>query len=488
MRRLANRRLTGILGLAAVLALLWLGGCTPDSGESAPAQASAADGHAHLENDGHAHLENDGSAAEGHDDTAAAPDHDGPATEGHEGHGHGEDPLAMSIAEIEAARCEHGIPTYECDECRYEVGVVKVAPSVLKIPAKPDHGLIGTGVVELRTVASGLNVTGEISLNENAAVHISPRVPGIIESVPVDIGGRVRQGDVLLRIVSAELGRTLADYERSRAQTELARQNFERERGLFEQKIASEQDMITARMAFEEYKTELQAAERALRVLGLTDAELRDLGDGATISPGIGSLSIRAPQDGVVIQKHAVVGELVEPGHDVMLLADLGTVWVWADVYERDLPLLLDASAAGAPPARVRVRAFPDETFEAVVDYVGATMEERTRTIKVRATVQNHEGRLRPGMFCEVRIAIGGGQERLVVPRAALLSDEGRDFVFTHWKEDYYLQRAVRKGDEFDDQVEILAGLEPGQTIVTEGAFLLKSDVLREKMGAGCAD
>ena len=119
---------------------------------------------------------------------------------------------------------------------------------------------------------------------------------------------------------------------------------------------------------------------------------------------------------------------------------------------------------------------------------MGATMEERTRTVKVRATVENADRLLRPGMFCEIRMGIGAGKEALVIPKVALLSDEGRDFVFTHWKEDYYVRRPVKKGRELPNRVEIIEGLEPGDRIVAEGAFLLKSDILREKMGAGCAD
>jgi cobalt-zinc-cadmium efflux system membrane fusion protein len=91
-------------------------------------------------------------------------------------------------------------------------------------------------------------------------------------------------------------------------------------------------------------------------------------------------------------------------------------------------------------------------------------------------------------MFSTIRIMLTSGERIIAVPKAALLSDGGTDFVFTHLKDDYYVRRQVTKGRDFDEQVEILAGLKAGETIVTEGAFLLKSDVLREKMGAGCAD
>jgi cobalt-zinc-cadmium efflux system membrane fusion protein len=400
--------------------------------------------------------------------------------------GEGEALPEMSLEAIAAARCEHGVPTYRCDACRYEIGMVEVTPSLLKGSAAGE-GLLRTEAVLQRRVAAGLEVTGEVHLNDNTTVHLSPRIPGIIESVQVDVGARVDAGDLLFTINSVELGRTLADYERSLALAELSRKSYERERSLLERQIASEQDMIEARMEYERHRTELVATEQALGVFGLTGEDLA-----AFREPGaaerVGCLPVRAPRAGTIIDKHAVVGELVEPGQDVMLLADLRTVWVWADIYEQDLAQLLAAGQEGPIPVSVRIRAFPDRAFAGEVDYIGATMQERTRTVKVRATVGNPDGLLRPGMFCEIRIAAGAPEEVIAVPGTALLSDEGRDFVFTHWREGYFVRRDVRKGRQFLDAVEILAGLEPGEVVVTEGAFLLKSDVLREKMGAGCAD
>jgi cobalt-zinc-cadmium efflux system membrane fusion protein len=115
-------------------------------------------------------------------------------------------------------------------------------------------------------------------------------------------------------------------------------------------------------------------------------------------------------------------------------------------------------------------------------------MEEQTRTVKVRATVRNEKELLRPGMFCQVRILLPSTETVLAVPRAAILADEGYHFVFRHMKDDYYVRKVVRKGREFDDKVEILDGLKADEVVIADGAFLLKSDVLREKMGAGCAD
>ena len=404
----------------------------------------------------------------------------------HADHAHGEeDALSMSMEEIAKARCEHQTETYLCAECRYEVGVVEVSASLLK-QGESKNGLIRTGKARRQEVTAGLQTTGEIRLNDNATVHVTPRIPGVIESVAVDIGARVAKGDVLFTINSTELGRTLAEYQRSRALAALSKNTYEREKQLFEQKVASEQDMIESQMAYEQHKTDLVAAEQTLHVLGLTEQDVaaREKSHG----PDIAILPVRASLSGTILERHAVAGELVEPGVDVMLLADMDTLWVWVDVYEQDLGLLGGGEKGRPMPVDISVEAFPGRVFSGSIDHVAAVMDERTRTVKARALVQNTDGLLRPGMFCRVNIATDEAEDVLVVPLSAVLTDEGAEFVFKHWKDDYFVRRSVRSGRRFQDVVEVLDGAKAGEAIVTEGAFLLKSDVLREKMGAGCAD
>jgi cobalt-zinc-cadmium efflux system membrane fusion protein len=256
-----------------------------------------------------------------------------------------------------------------------------------------------------------------------------------------------------------------------------------------EQQVGSGQDVIEAQMAFEQHRTDFKASEQMLHVLGLTEedmAEMRESQHGANA----GRLSIRAPVTGTIIEKHAVIGETAESGKDLMLLSDLTTVWVWANVNSRDLGKLLAAEKRGPVSVEIAVAAFPDRRFKGVLDYVGTTMNEQSRTVKVRVTVDNSGLELRPGMFCEASISLGNGQpdDVLAVPRTAVLSDEGKSFVFKYWKDDYFVRQDVRQGRDFFGMVEINNGLQAGDTIATDGAFLLKSDVLREKMGAGCAD
>jgi cobalt-zinc-cadmium efflux system membrane fusion protein len=393
---------------------------------------------------------------------------------------------ALTVEQVLAARCPHG-PTIECAECRYEVGVVKLDPALLKVADNAATGLVRTVSVARRAMTTAIEVAGEIRLNENAAVHVSPRIPGIIRAVNVDIGAEVAAEAVLFSVDSVELAQVVSDYEKNAALAELSGRTYRREKALYEQKIGAESDMIEAQMRFEENQTARRASEKRLHVLGVPAAEIAALTNGQHDAAG-GSLAVRTPIKGTVIEKHAVVGEQTEPGKDVMVVADLDTVWMWAGIYERDLRLLPARPSADGVPVDIAVPAFPNAVFRGRMDYVGSVVDETTRTVPVRTIVDNRDRRLRPGMFCQGRILLKAGEEVLAVPRTALLSDEGTSFVFRHMKDDYYLRVNVAKGREFADGVEICGGLSAGDTVVADGAFILKSDVLRSKMGAGCAD
>jgi cobalt-zinc-cadmium efflux system membrane fusion protein len=115
-------------------------------------------------------------------------------------------------------------------------------------------------------------------------------------------------------------------------------------------------------------------------------------------------------------------------------------------------------------------------------------MDESSRTVKVLVEVKNTDGRLLSGMFATVKVFLPGTDETLAVPRGSVLEDEGRAFVFVHYRDDYYVRRPVVVGRTWAGWAEIKKGLQPGQIVVAEGCFLMKSDVLRSKMGAGCAD
>lgn len=367
--------------------------------------------------------------------------------------------------------CEHGVKMFACDECRYEVGVVK-APATLF-----DGGLLHAVTPVREAVRVPLDLTGEVRFDERRVAHLSPPAPGLVRRVLVVVGDRVRRGDTLLEIESGEAGAAAAELREARSLLTLAEGRHERQGRLREQGIAAEKDFLQAEQELESARIRLEAATAQASRLGAA-------GDGTA-----GTLRLRASVDGTVLFLHAVGGEQVGPEQVVATIGDLATVWVWADLYERDLSRLPAAGPVPAPlPADVTVRAWPGRSFPGTVDFVSPSVEEGSRTVKLRVTVPNPDGRLLAGMFAGVRVYLPGDGQALAVPRDAVLEDEGRRFVFVYHHDDYYVRRPVTAGRAWGDRLEITEGLRGDETLVAEGAFLLKSDVLRSKMGAGCAD
>jgi len=403
----------------------------------------------------------------------------------HEGHGHeGEEAkvsdLDLPVEALLAKTCEHDKKTFECPECRYEVGVARVPRAML------DDGLVKTTVAARRRLEAPLGLTGEIRFDERRVTHIAPSTEAMVRAVQVSLGQRVQAGAALVELESVALGEAQSQYLEARGALELARRAAERAESLHQEKIASEKEWLQARSDHETAGIRTRAAREKLVRLGLSAAEVEGIpGRGGTA--GRGTLVLRAPTAGVVLEMHAVPGELVRPDQSILTVGDLSDLWLWADLYEDQLGRVVASEKAGLR-AGVTVKAFPAEVFPGTVDFVGPTMDEKTRTVKVRIAVKNPAGKLRAGMFAAVQLYLPGEEEGLALPRSAVLADEGRSFVFVHREGEYYIRRPVQTGRASVDWIEVTSGLAGGETVVSSGAFLLKSDVLRSKMGAGCAD
>jgi cobalt-zinc-cadmium efflux system membrane fusion protein len=411
------------------------------------------------------------SAASSHADQAEHESKHEAHEPGHAEHGH-EEPsdLDRPVSELFEASCEHGTKAYECDECRYEVGVVRVPDKLV------DEGLVEVVEVAKQVPKTALTLTGEVQLDETRVVHVSSRAPGIIRKVFVQPGQKVKKGERLLQVDSSLVGDAQGEFLEARAAEELAQKNLDRLTALRAENITSDKALQTAQQEHEITKIRAQVAQ----------ARLGRLGAGA--SAGGGRIDIRAPRTGRVIEMHAVVGETAEPNQPIMVLGDVGALWVVADLYEGDLAAVLDETKQGDVQAVARVKAFAEREFPGKVGLVSSTMDPKSRTVKVRVDVDNPDGLLRPGMFAQIDLLLSGPGTVTAVPRAAVLEDDGRFFIFQHHDGEYFVRRPVTVGRRWGDWIEIKAGVATGKRVAADGSFLLKSDVLRSKMGAGCAD
>jgi len=382
---------------------------------------------------------------------------------------------------LEEKMCEHSTQTIHCDECRYELGLVKLDPSVAE-------ALIETTVVGDTAKTKTLKLTGQVQLDQTKVVDVVPTGGGRVSRVVKLLGQNVNKADVLATITSDDLGQAKAAFLETQARLNLARATFEREKDLYAKKVSSEADYLNALNDLRAAEAYYTAAEKRLLLFGLDNEQIEAISEEKQ-NGQFAELVLRAPLSGTIIAQNVTTGTLVEPTMSLYRIADLSNVWIWYDLYEKDLRLLHDRLSAGQTViAKVRVKAFENEIFEGIVDLIDNEIDEHTRTVKVRVQVVNDELKLKPGMFSEAEITIPLEGLVSTIPAGAVLSDENKSFVFQHWKDDFWVRRNVVMGERKGDFVDVLDGITAGSTIVTRGAFMLKSDILREKMGAGCAD
>lgn len=308
---------------------------------------------------------------------------------------------------------------------------------------------------------------GEVTLNPDSIVHVTPRVPGVVREVHKGLGDDVTAGDLLAVLDSRELAETKAGFLAAGERLVLAGSNLEREQYLHEREISSEQEYLEARQAEAEARIDLRAADQRLHALGLGEDEIRALAD----EPDrvLTRYEMRAPSSGVVVDKHITRGEMLHDDSLPFVIADLSDVWVVLTVYQKDL-----ASIRRGQQASIVATHDMAESV-GVIDYVSPILDEATRTTTARV-VQPNGGDWRPGLFVTARVLVDHIDAGVVVPQTAIQDLDGGPAVFA-LTGDGFVPRHVRPGRSDGARVEILGGLEPGERYAARGGFALKAEL-----------
>jgi cobalt-zinc-cadmium efflux system membrane fusion protein len=335
--------------------------------------------------------------------------------------------------------------------------------------------------IELATAAAGsldqyADLPGEIVLNADRLAHVVPRVPGIVREVRKSVGDAVKAGELMAVVESRELADAKAAYLAAGEREKLALANFEREERLWQKKVSSEQEYLDARQALAETRIARNSAEQQLHALGFSDAYLKALPEhpDATYT----RFEIRAPFAGTIIEKHLTLGENVNADAEVFTIADLSSVWVDINVYQKDLPKIRKGQTV-----RIEIgHGIPSVTGR--IAWIGPLIGEATRTAKARVILPNPDGVLRPGLFVTARVAVADIAAGIIIPKSAIQNFEDRSVVFVRTSEGFEPQ-PVETGRQNATHVEILSGLTAGQTYVSEGAFTLKAQLSKSAFGDG---
>ena len=267
------------------------------------------------------------------------------------------------------------------------------------------------------------------------------------------------------------------EYQKAKADFEAAQATYS---SLLEQiRFTSGQQLLKAQQALDQARVAEGASRSALVILGYREADVQKM-DPLSEGEEVAHYTLKAPFAGTVTGKEVVLNERVGPEKKLFDLADLSTVWVQADIFEKDLPALV-----GLQGRQVRFRAgtYPGRRFEAKVFYAGDIVEEKTRAVRLTAAAENPDGALKPGMFVEVELPIGADENVIQVPASALQDHEGKTFVFVRLEDGQFRRRDVTVGRTNEQAAEVAEGLKEGDQVVVRGAFALKTELLREQIG-----
>ena len=321
-----------------------------------------------------------------------------------------------------------------------------------------------------------LKAMGKLLAAKPRTAIVSHAFSGRVAKLHVAIGDWVEAGQPLVTLESHEVGEAESDFYKAVADRELAVLNLDREKRLMEQEIGIRKNLVAAEAALKIARSNEEAAEKTLHVLGFTEEQVKEMAENHRISPQI---TLFAPIAGRIVANEAVLGALVDASTEILKVIDTSVLWADAQVYEKDL-----AKIRIGQKVDVTVPAYRDKVFHGEVSYIGSLVDEEMRTITVRAEVENPDDLLKPGMFADIEIHLNGDSAMLVVPCDAILQDGDAKIVFVRNGE-VYERREIETGSLDGTYRQILGGLDEGEKVVTVGNYQLRSILLSEALEAG---
>jgi membrane fusion protein, heavy metal efflux system len=326
-------------------------------------------------------------------------------------------------------------------------------------------------------LAAGLRTTGTVQTNAYKEVPVLPIAGGIVREVNAELGDRVKRGQNLATIFSTELSDAQSAYLKMQAEIERHHQHYRRTVELVELGAASREELETATAELKTEQANLSAMKQRLILLGVSDKQIAALVLADQAKPLI---QVQSPASGIILTRSVNTGEVVMTGKELFRIADLSSVWVMGQIYEKDF-----AAVRVGTPAVITTQAYPGRRFTGRVTYIDPRVEPQTRTAQVRVELANPGEMLRLGMFVDV--SFGGASVQpatneavVMVPSTAVQEIAGKRVVFLAGdRPGLFIQREVNAGAESNGRVPVYSGLSAGESVVSEGSFLLRAESLK---------
>lgn len=377
---------------------------------------------------------------------------------------------------------EHGFPESVCPICHPERGG-KPGASVADDGA-PADGLrvkfkrgdtaqlagIETVKAAARPSAAAITAPARLSYDATKLAQVNARSPGVVRGLKVDVGARVKKGQPLIVIDSPDVGADRARLSAAKSRVVVAEENFARARQLATEGVSSRKSVLEAQQELDAARSEAAALSASLSVLGASGG-------------GVGGYTLTAPLDGVVTERNVTIGKLVNSESVLLEIVDTSSMWADVEVGENDLP-----SVAVGQSVSLVLEGLADREISGTISYLSPALDPHTRTAKARVPLANAEGLLRANMYAKARIVAGASRSSVTLPRGAVQRAKTVELVFVKVSPTEYEARRVKLGTSDGDSVEVLKGVDAGEEVVTTGSFLMKTETLKDSIGAGCCE
>ena len=316
--------------------------------------------------------------------------------------------------------------------------------------------------VEETSAASVVVLTGRVTFDEDHTQRVASPIDGRAVALLVRPGDQARAGQPLVVLSSPHVGQLQSDAQKAEQDLAIATKALDRVTRLRADGAASDKEALQAEADFKKARSDVARTAAQLSSLGLSAS-----------NPAV-TIALRSQISGTVVERNVLVGQEVrsDGANPLLTVSQLDTVWVLADVYEQDLGLV----QPGAEVV-VRVPAYPGEDFAGTVGHIGDLVDTVSRTVKIRCVLKNADHRLKPEMFARIELKNAAGHKSLVIPARAVISDGEKSRVIVADEGGLFHVRPAEVGPEVDGKVRVLAGLKPGEKVVTDGAIFLMQEL-----------
>lgn len=318
--------------------------------------------------------------------------------------------------------------------------------------------MIRIDTVQRSNIDDELSLSGEIGFDENKVVKVFPFSSGQVMTVNVSLGDRVREGQALATIRSADIVGSYSDLTASEHDVSIAKRQMENEESLYKNGIASEKEFNEAKLLYEKALSASQKLKQQIAINGKgnTDAS--------------GTYVLRAPRSGYVVEKKINTGNFIRQDNadNLFTISDLKNVWVWANVYEIDI-----SKVKPGYTATVNTMAYPDRTFTGEVDKISDMLDPQTKVMKIRINLPNPDGILKPEMFANVKVKNKEGRKAVSIPASGLVFSNSKNYVVVYKGTcDLHVQE-VSVLKTVNGIAYISSGIQEGDLIISQNQILL---------------